>query len=372
MNDLSKSKIKVMLVDDSAVVRGLISRMLSADPGIEVVSSVHDGSVAVKALDSIRPDIMLLDIEMPIMDGLTAIPLLLEKQPHLKIIMCSTLTVENGAQTMKAFSLGAADCIAKPTSSGEINKPDAFGAQLIHKIKAIGEGLPARPAPRTAMPVKPGIEVKPTSMHPGLPREIKLRPQPLGITEKPAILAIGSSTGGPPALFEVIKHFQNFKIPIVLTQHMPPTFTRILAEHITAKTGVKAFEAQEGMTVEPGICYVAQGGKHMTLRKSDASVQLHLDDGPPENYCKPAVDVMLRSLLPIYGSRIFTVILTGMGQDGMKASREIVERGGTVIAQDEATSTVWGMPGAVALSGLCSAVLPLNDIGLYVQKAVLR
>lgn len=357
---MSTPQIEVMVVDDSAVVRGFITRILESDSAIKVVYSAHNGQMAVGGLDNCKPDIILLDVEMPIMDGITAIPQLLAKSPTSKIIMCSTLTTHNGEITMKAMQLGAVDCITKPTASSDISQ-DSFRDLLLHKVRSIAEGSPRKPeaAPKAIL-------------HPHLPRNVVLRPADQGFQGKPQILAVGSSTGGPNALFKVIADFKNFDIPIVLTQHMPPTFTRILAEHISKHCGVPAVEGENGMKLEAGRVHVAPGGLHMLITQSGNDKVIQLNDGPMENFCKPAVDPMLRSLLPIYGEKILTVILTGMGQDGLRGSRDIVAKNGRIVAQNEATSVVWGMPGAVALDGLCSAVLPLDEIGTYVRKAVMR
>lgn len=374
MSETLSDTIEVMLVDDSAVVRGFMTRIIDSDPGIKVVYSAHNGSMAIGALDTYDPDIILLDVEMPVMDGLTAIPQILQKRPNAKIIMCSTLTTQNASTAMKALSLGAVDCIAKPSATSDISQ-DTFRQLVLHKIRSIADGAtvkPARVATAAANPAASAAEPKKAILHPHLPRQVTLRPANEGFQGKPQIVAVGSSTGGPKALFEVMKSFKGFDVPIVLTQHMPPTFTRILAEHITNHAGVPAVEAENGMKLEPGRVHVAPGGFHMLITQNGNDKIVKLDDGPMENFCKPAVDPMLRSLLPIYGDKILTVILTGMGQDGLKGARDVVARGGRIIAQDEATSVVWGMPGAVALAGICSAVLPLNDIGNYVRKAVIR
>ncbi|PZP55222.1 MAG: chemotaxis response regulator protein-glutamate methylesterase [Micavibrio aeruginosavorus] len=354
-----------MIVDDSAVVRGFVTRILESDPAIKVIYSAQNGQMAVNALDNYNPAIILLDIEMPVMDGLTAIPQLLAKRPNVKIIMCSTLTTHNASVTLQAMELGAVDCIGKPSTSSEISG-DSFRDVLLNKIRSIGEVSVQKSGKR----FETTNETKPvTNIHPHLPKTVKLRGPHEGFGGKPQILAIGSSTGGPNALFKVITHLKNLDIPIVLTQHMPATFTRILAEHISKHTGVPAVEGENGMKLENGRVHVAPGGLHMVITPERT---IRLDDGPMENFCKPAVDPMLRSLLPLFGDKILTVILTGMGQDGLRGSREVVERGGRIVAQDEATSVVWGMPGAVALAGLCSAVLPLDDVGPYVRKAVMR
>lgn len=366
------------MVEDSAVIRGLMSKILESENDIEIVASCQNGQAALNLLASAHPDIITMDIEMPVMDGLTAIPLVLKAQPGAKIIMCSTLTTANADTTLRAMSLGAIDCIAKPTSTHELYSQDDFKTALLSKVRLITADIdrsvadtPA-PAPSASAAAAPAAERKPAPLHPKLPKTVMLRPANEGWAGKPAIIAIGSSTGGPNALFKVLKDCTGFDIPIIITQHMPPTFTRILAEHIQQQTGIPSFEAAQGMEVEPGKIYVAQGGLHMELRQQDGKKILHLHDGPMENFCRPAVDPMLRSLIPIYGQKVLTVILTGMGQDGMRGAQEIVKAGGRVIAQDEASSVVWGMPGAVALAGLCSAVLPLNDIGAAVRKAALR
>jgi two-component system chemotaxis response regulator CheB len=366
-------QIRVLLIDDSAVVRGFITRILEADPDIKVVGSAQNGEVGVSQAASTNPDIILLDVEMPVMDGLTAIPHLMSKSPQSKIIMCSTLTIQNGATALKAMSLGAVDCIAKPTSVQDIYSQEAFRTLLLHKIKSIAEG--SRPRSSSSRPDNKEIsQTKSVHLHPTLPKDIKLRDPKLGHQGKPAILAVGSSTGGPNALFAFLKNLVGLDIPIVITQHMPPTFTKILAEHITQQTGIKAIEASEGSELIAGEILVAPGGHHMTIvaHPTTGKKIVKLDDGPMENFCKPAVDPMLRSLIPLYGEKIFTVILTGMGNDGFKGSQQVIEAGGRVIAQDEATSVVWGMPGAVALGGLCTAVLPLNEIGPYTRKQIMR
>jgi two-component system chemotaxis response regulator CheB len=366
-----EGKIRVMLVDDSAVIRGLISRTLEKDGSINIVSSVSNGEMAVNAIHRADPDIVILDIEMPIMDGITALPLLLKEKPGLKVLMCSTLSQRGADISLKALALGATECIAKPTSSTEMSAAGDFSSELLRLIK----GICAAPSPRRAAPGT--VELRPRSPRPARPYfppkgpvQVTLRHDSFAYAGKPDIIAIGSSTGGPAALLQLMKSFKGFDVPIILTQHMPKTFTTVLAKHITTSCGVPCHEGATGMVLEKGHVYVAPGGFHMLLQKSADRVYIQIDDGPPENYCKPSVDPMLRSAIEIYGRKILAVILTGMGHDGLASCRMLVEMGGRLIAQDQATSVVWGMPGAVAEAGLCTAVLPLGEIGAWVQTAV--
>lgn len=365
-NNQGKAELLVMLVDDSAVVRGLITRALEQDPRIKVVNSVQNGQMAVDSVQRVRPDIIILDIEMPVMDGITALPKILEQYPKTKVIMCSTLTEKGASVSMKAMSLGATEYICKPSSTRDAGSGSDFQERLLKLVRTIGRLETAVPASMRERPEKISAAPAPKTV-----KEITLRSNVGAWTGKPDCIAIGSSTGGPKALFEVITHFKNFPVPIALTQHMPATFTKILAQHIQTQTGVNAVEAENGAPLLPGQVHVAPGGYHMEFETKESGVVTKITNGPPENFCKPSVDPMLRSLLQIYGKKILCVILTGMGQDGFAGASQIVEAGCRVVAQDEETSVVWGMPGAVALGGLCSAVLPLDQIGPYVRKAVM-
>ncbi|MCB1563552.1 MAG: chemotaxis response regulator protein-glutamate methylesterase [Alphaproteobacteria bacterium] len=368
-----------MLADDSAVIRGGLSRVIGADPVIRVVSSVSNGEMAVAAAKRHKPHVVILDIEMPVMDGLTALPLILKENPRTKVIMFSGLTEKGAAVTLKAFSLGAVECIVKPSSAQNVGQGSDFQKQILALIKGLvpeDERIAATDLePESGMPLQPAQHALPAGVRP-LPASKPATPFSLhndfrSYKGKPSLLAIGSSTGGPQALLTVLKECKGFDIPIVLTQHMPSTFTKILAEHITQHTGVPAAEGVEGEVLQPGRLYVAPGGRHMHLSRREGKVEIHLDDGPPENFCKPAVDPMLRTAIDIYGDRILAVILTGMGTDGLKSGKALVDRGGRMIAQDEASSVVWGMPGAVAQAGLCSQVLPVGEIGPWIRKAVM-
>ena len=362
------SRISVMLVDDSAVIRGALTKLLEEDSSIDIVSSVSNGEIALNALDRHRPDIIILDIEMPVMDGITALPQILKKSPTTKVIMFSTLTEKGADITLKALSLGAVECMVKP-AAGDAKPGGPFQKQLLSLLHNLtGKGKEPRMSASSAIDTKAATDEKPSLLSPNAP--IKLYNGIGQHTGKPDLIAIGSSTGGPQALFTVIKSFGQLDVPIVLTQHMPATFTKILANHINNHTGLPAVEGEDGMKLVPGRVHVAPGGKHMLLRRSGLNVTIELNDGPMENFCKPAVDPMFRSAVDVYGKKILGVILTGMGNDGLKGGQIMVEKGGRLIAQDQATSVVWGMPGAVAKAGICSAVLPLNDIGPWVKKAV--
>lgn len=361
--------VSVVLVDDSSVLRGILRRILEADPEIKVVASVQNGELAISAAESKKPDIMILDVEMPVMDGLSALPGVLKASPATKVIMCSGLTERGASVTLKAMQLGAVECIVKPGSAQDKGPGSAFEKNLIALIKSLKGARPHRaksaaPSPlmrRAEAPKDPAAEAP----------AFTLRDDTRAYRGKPRILAIGSSTGGPHALFTVLKNLKGLDIPIVITQHMPETFTKTLTEHIHMQTGTPSHEAEDLMPVEKGHIYVARGGKHMLFELHGEELRIRLGNGPPENFCKPAVDPMLRSLVDIYGQKVLCAILTGMGADGMLGARVLVEKGGRVIAQDKETSVVWGMPGAVATNGLCSAVLPLAEIGPWLRRAAM-
>jgi two-component system chemotaxis response regulator CheB len=362
----SPAPVRVMVVDDSHVIRGLLSRTLDSDPGVKVVATAANGKAAVDEIAKHEVDVVVLDIEMPVMDGMAALPLLIAARPGVQVIMASTLTLKGASISLKALSRGAVDYVPKPTSTGEINSAEGFKRELVSKVKSWGKaGRRKRPS-GIATPAA-GSQLK--RLYAAGP--IKLRDMPTLF--KPDCIAVGSSTGGPQALFKVFQMLGKVtNLPIFVTQHMPATFTTILAEHLAQAGGMPAAEAKDGEQVAPGRVYVAPGDFHMTVHVEGARKVLRLDKNPPENFCRPAVDPMLRSLAKVYGGKVLTLILTGMGQDGMKGGKEIINAGGVVVAQDEGTSVVWGMPGAVTGAGLCSAVLPLSDIAPFLRKTLSR
>jgi two-component system chemotaxis response regulator CheB len=337
--------IRVMIVDDAVAIRGMLSRWIASDPGLSVVATASNGRSALDQIKTVDPDVVILDIEMPEMDGITALPLLLKASPRTKIIMASTLTRRNAEISIKALSLGAADYVPKPSSSTEAG--EAFRRDLCAKIVALGGRR--RPVAVRTQAAGEAITLRKASV------------------VKPQIVAIGASTGGPQALSEVVTALApQLNLPVLITQHMPATFTAILAETLSRHSGLTCTEAAEGMTLEAGHVYVAPGDYHMLLKGRGGPITL--TQTPPENFCRPAVDPMFRSVAAAYGAATLAVVLTGMGSDGREGSRAIAAANGTVLVQDEATSVVWGMPAAVAHAGMASAVLPLRAVAPEMRK----
>src|SRR3954465_5840280 len=359
--------LRVMVVDDSVVIRGLISRWIGAEHDMEVAASLRTGLEAVNQIERINPDVAVLDIEMPELDGISALPQLLAKKRDLVIIMASTLTRRNAEISFKALSLGAADYIPKPESTREASAAETFHHDLIQKIRHLGARARRRASPAASPAVAPAPErAREVAVQPAAApvAQLQLARRPFSMLA-PRVLLIGSSTGGPQALMTLVADIGPVidRFPVLITQHMPPTFTTILAEHLARASRRPAHEAVDGEIVKPGRIYLAPGGRHMRVVRHGADTAIALDDGPPVNFCKPAVDPLFTSAIDVWHSGVLGLVLTGMGSDGMRGGREIVAAGGSVIAQDEATSVVWGMPGAAAHAGICAAVLPLGQIG---------
>src|SRR6266568_2054595 len=363
-NSTRQEPLRVMVVDDSVVIRGLISRWVSSEPDMVVAASLRTGLDAVNQLERVNPDVAVLDIEMPDLDGISALPQLLAKRPNLIIIMASTLTRRNAEISFKALSLGASDYIPKPESTRAVTAAETFRHDLLQKIRNLGAKVRRRASPSS--PSAPAF---------GRAREPAARPaanaaSPLQFIKRPfsatapRVLLIGSSNGGPQALMTLVGELGSVieRFPVLITQHMPPTFTTILAEHLARSSHRPAREAIEGEIVKAGQIYLAPGGRHMRVARHGSDAVIALDDGPPVNFCKPAVDPLFTSAIDVWRAGILAVVLTGMGSDGMRGGKEIVAAGGNVIAQDEASSVVWGMPGAAANAGICAAILPLNQI----------
>lgn len=365
----SGSKIKVMIIDDSAVIRGLITRWIEPENDIELVGIGTNGLDGVTRATKLAPDVIILDIEMPQMDGIEALPLLLKAVPGVRIIMASAITTAGAQITIKALSLGATDYIAKP-SAGVAGGADDYKNELIAKLRALGprkdttkpnafarpNAFAPRPPINTTQNQQPANATAPKAID-------SAKAQPFRLKSKPEALFIGSSTGGPEALKTVIAGLVGkVNVPVFITQHMPALFTKTLAEHLSKTTGANVIEVTDNLIPRPGNFYLAQGGKHMVVNKASTGVRIELNDGAPENFCKPAVDVLFRSANRVYGEKAMGVILTGMGHDGREGARLMSQSGSFILAQDEATSVVWGMPGAVAAAGIANEIRPLNSI----------
>lgn len=359
-------RIRVMLVDDAVVVRGLFARWVESEPDLDLVATLRTGREAVNQLERVNPDVVVLDVDMPDLDGIAALPLLLEKKRNLVVIMASTLTRRNAEISLRALSLGAADYIPKPASNREVSAATAFRRDLIEKIRQLGQRArrlrSAVPPTRTA----PSIVPQPVEEI-ALPPSVKLRPMP---TTPPHVLLIGASTGGPRALNDLIAEIGGVlqRAPVLITQHMPATFTAVLAEHLARIANCPVREAVDGEQVNAGVIYLAPGGKHMKVTRRDGAAVILIEDGPMVNFCKPAVDPMFSSAAEVWGNKVLALVLTGMGSDGLAGAKSIVAAGGHVLAQDEATSVVWGMPGQVTNAGLCSAVMPLPEMAATLTR----
>lgn len=360
-------KLRIMLVDDSAVIRGIFRRTLDADPDISIVAAVSNGQQAIDTLARQTVDVVVLDIEMPVMDGLTALPIILENNPGIKVIMASTLTEKNAAVSLKALEIGAADYIPKPTAKHEIHTAESFKRDLVEKVKALGGKRVKTRVADARVPSKPiaaaGASAAPVPLS---FRKVSSVP--------PRIIAIGSSTGGPQALFRVFEGLKGAigHVPVVIAQHMPKAFTGILAEHLSKIVDGTCQEGRDGELLEAGRVYIAPGDFHMTIEQASGGPVVRLNQDPPENYCRPSVEPLFRSVSEHFGSAALGLMLTGMGHDGVDASRTLVDAGGTLFAQDEESSVVWGMPGAVATAGLCAEVLPIDNIAPRVCQLLRR
>lgn len=346
--------VRVLLVDDSAVVRGALGRIVDATPDLRVITTAVNGQQALDALRHTPIDVVLLDVEMPELDGLSALPRILESYPHTRVIMASSLTQRGATVTMQALQAGASDYIAKPSSRVGGAGLKEIEHEIINKVRAIGRAAQNRPAGGT-LPIK-------------LPTKVAGEPAILAINSTrdvvPRIVCIASSTGGPNALADVLQTLPGpLAVPVVITQHLPAVFTGLLAQRLARDTGHDVVEAQHNDQLRDGVVYIAPGGNHMIVQTHEGKPYIRLTQTEPENFCRPSADPMMKSVAAIYGASTLAVVLTGMGEDARRGCEEIKRRGGRVVIQDEATSVVWGMPGAVARAGLADSMLPLLDIG---------
>jgi len=353
------AKIRVLIVDDSVVIRRLLTNELSKDPDIEIVGTAATGKIALARIEQTPPDVVTMDIEMPEMDGLTAVTEIRKTHTKLPIIMFSTLSQRAAKETLEALSRGANDYVTKPANVGSVAEAmQRVRDQLIPKIKTLAYAqmapqrvtAPPPPRPSSVIGATPAVSKKPFQVD---------------------LVAIGVSTGGPNALAEVMPHIpKDCPVPILIVQHMPPVFTKCLAERLSAKAKIPIHEGQPGDVLAPGHAWIAPGDYHMVVERKGTRVVLAMNQDSPENSCRPAVDVLFRSVAKVYGDAVLAVVLTGMGQDGMRGSEMIREAGGQVMAQDEASSVVWGMPGAVVQAGLAHYILPLSQISTDIMRKV--
>lgn len=337
------ARTRILVVDDAVVVRKLVSDLLDAEPGFDVIGAAANGRIALQKIERQRPDVVVLDVEMPVMGGLETLREIKRRDGSIRVIMFSTFTTAGAQVTVDALALGAEDYVAKPTAPLQsADAAETVRRELVSKIKMLAPEA-VRRAPTSAPPPPPAP------------------PRPsLGTID---VVAIGSSTGGPNALAELFARFPaNLAVPIVIVQHMPAIFTPHLAERLARESALHVQEGGEGMQLRPGQAYVAPGGKHMRVERTEGTTVLRLDESPPVNSCRPSADVLLESVAEAYGARALAVVLTGMGEDGLAGARCLQGIGGRVLVQDEESSVVWGMAGAVARAGLADAALPILDL----------
>jgi two-component system chemotaxis response regulator CheB len=366
------AKIRILIVDDSVVVRRMVADLLASDAALEVAGTAPNGRIALAKLPQVNPDLVLLDVEMPEMNGLETLAALRKNYPRLPVIMFSRFTKRGAAVTLEALTLGASDYVTMPESaSGAATGVPELREQLVFKIKE----LCPRPAAGGEGRGR-GDNGTVSTIGAAGPASTSPRLSALGITkaQRVDIVAIGTSTGGPNALATLLAALPgDCPVPIVIVQHMPPAFTALLAERLAARTAIGVGEATFGHALYPGRAWIAPGDHHMELaRDAQQAVRLRLHQGPPENSCRPSVDVLFRSVAEVYGAGTLAVVLTGMGQDGLRGSERIREVGGQVLAQDEATSVVWGMPGLVARADLADQVLPLDQLAPEIVRRLRR
>ena len=355
--------IRILVVDDSVVIRRLVTQALSEEPGFEVVGVAANGVIALQKVPQVQPDVITLDIEMPEMDGLETLERVKKEYPKVRVVMFSTLTERGGKHTLEALSRGADDYVTKAANVGSLDTSlGRLRNELTPKIKQFFH-MPSQ-APSSAVP---GPTPGPGAVKPRKPMAS------VPFAGQPEIVCVGVSTGGPNALAEVFPSLPaNLSVPMVITQHMPPMFTRLLAERLEKRGNLRVKEAEEGDVLKAGEVLIAPGDYHLQFRRRGTDVIATLDQGPQENSCRPAVDVMFRSVADLYGGRCLAVILTGMGKDGLAGIERLKSEGARVLAQDRATSVVWGMPGYVVEAGLADVVAPIGEIAGRIVEMIPR
>lgn len=382
-------RIRVLVVDDSTVVRRIVAKVLGDDPRIEVVGAVVNGRVALEKIPTLRPDVLTLDLEMPVMGGLETLAELRARGIKLPVIVFSAADQAGAVGALEALQAGASDYVTKPSQLARIaDAVDSLRADLIPKIVALvdsAERATARSraaAPSSSMGTPAAEPSAPSSrVAPALPATSASRATPLAAPPRPMVVAtpdampqlvvIGTSTGGPKALQAILPELPStFPVPILVVQHMPPTFTTTLARSLDQRCQLHVQEAWEGAEPKPGEVWIAPGDYHMTVERTASGCRIRLDQGPKESSCRPAVDPLFRSAAATFGGRVLGVVLTGMGSDGLEGARALRRVGARVAVQDEASSIVWGMPGAVATAGLADPILPQSEVALFLERCV--
>lgn len=364
------SSIQVLIVDDSAVIRGLISKALEQEPEIVVAGTAMNGERALSWMESHYVNVVILDVEMPVMDGLTALKKIQSLYPNVRVIMASGLTSKGAETTVQALSLGAVGCVAKPQTGSAAESIRVLSNELVMMIKAVASPK-AKPVlkSRTTQQQHPHVQTQPSKHNLS---DQRIFSQKIKFYKQPDVLVIGTSTGGPKALAELLPEIPiDLPIPILIVQHMPAGFTEILASHIQKDTGRITVEAKDNEPLESHKTYVAPGGSHLLIGEKNGQKVTHINQAPAEHFCRPSVNPLFRSAAEHFGDRTLAVMLTGMGEDGIEGSHEIAQVGGTIIAQDEASSVVWGMPAAVVYAGLADKVLPLSQIAAEIKSQCL-
>lgn len=351
------TKIRILLADDSSAVRRMVSETLARHAGMEVVGLAADGREALRLLPKTKPDVVILDVEMPVMDGMDTLKEIRKTDPRLPVVMFSSLTVSGGEATLEALEQGANDYVAKPSGSENVQQAvDYINTQLVPRIRQWGK----KPAAESS-----GLahreRAEPGGVVPGSRRRTS--------GHQVDVVTIGSSTGGPNALAEIVAQLPaSLETPVLIVQHMPALFTKLLAERLDRGCALKVQEATHGVVVRAGEVWLAPGDQHMTVVRRGTEVRLELNHGPQENSCRPAVDVLFRSVADVYGGRSLAVILTGMGKDGLEGCRILRQRGAYVLVQDEASCVVWGMPRAVAEANLADQIVPLKQMHAEITR----
>jgi two-component system, chemotaxis family, protein-glutamate methylesterase/glutaminase len=348
---LSPNAIRVLVVDDAAVVRRQVSLLLGEDPGLHVVATAPNGRIALTKVEQFQPDVVLLDLEMPELDGLETLKVLRQRAPELPVVMFSALTERAGVLTLEALALGARDYVTKPTTAGGLNiTVEAVRDELVRKLKA--------------------LHVRPAQAPAAQPPTSRPLPRPQG-PARVEVIVIGASTGGPGALVRVVSALPAaLSVPVLIVQHMPPLFTRLLAERLADASPLRVREAVSGELLQAGDVWIAPGDFHLAVRRDTAGVRLHTHQGPAENACRPAVDLLFRSAAEVYGAGVLATVLTGMGQDGLRGCRKVSEAGGQVVVQDQASCVIGSMPGVVEQAGLADAVVPLDSLASELVRRV--